>query len=81
MTKTSEMMGDFAHPAGEAKSIDMDRVIALANEMRGLLEAIYRWNLVCDQEDLIAAWEYLNAMERAAWHKVVQARGRHADPG
>lgn len=78
MAKTSDMIGDFAHPAGKAgRGVDMDRILALATEMRDLLEAIYRWNCVVDQEELVAAWEYLNAGERAAWHKVCEARGRY----
>ena len=78
MAKVSDMIGDFAHPAGEeaGRSVDMDRILELACEMRELLDAIYKWNCVVDQEELIATWEYLNPMERAAWTKVVQARGR-----
>ncbi len=77
MTKVTDIIGDFAHPAGDAgRAIDIDRILQLACEMRQLLDAIYRWNICCDQEELIATWEYLNPMERAAWAKVVQARGR-----
>jgi hypothetical protein len=78
MTKVSDMIGDYAPAQGEAgRVVDMDRILELAREMRTLLDAIYRWNLVCDQDELIATFEYLNAMERDAWRKVVQARGRH----
>lgn len=71
------MIGDYAPAQGEAgRDVDMDRILQLACEMRELMDAIYKWNCVVDKEELIATWEYLNGMERAAWAKVVQARGR-----
>ena len=77
MAKVNDMIGDYTDPRGNSGwSIDPAIVDSVAHEMRGLLEAIYRYNCVADQDVMIAAWEHLNAMERRAWALVVQARGR-----
>ena len=77
--KTSDMIGDYAHPAGEAgRDVPVELAESVAAEMRELLDVIYKFNCVCDSDVMVAAWEYLNPMERAAWTKTVQARGRCA---
>jgi hypothetical protein len=77
MTKVRDMIGDYADPRGSSGwSVPVELAEATAQEMRELLDTIYKFNCVLDQDVHIAAWEYLNAMERAAWTKVVQARGR-----
>jgi hypothetical protein len=79
MTKVSDMIGDFAHPAGEGgRDVAQDLAESVAGEMRELLDVIYKFNCVCDPDVMIAAWDYLNAGERAAWARVVYARGRGA---
>ena len=77
MAKVSDMIGDYADPAGNmGRDVPQVRAEYVAAEMRQLLELIYRFDCVVDKEEQIAAWQLLNAMERAAWAKVVQARGR-----
>jgi hypothetical protein len=77
MVKVSDMIGDDDH-SGALPGWHIPQEIAenVANEMRELLEAIYKYNCVLDQDVQLAAWGYLNAMERRAWKLVVQARGR-----
>ena len=80
MVKVTEMIGDYAEPLGiEGYSVDHDVAVRIAGEMREMLDAIYKFNCVCDSDEMLAAWMHLNAMERAAWRKCVEARGRHVD--
>lgn len=64
---------------GLGSDIAQDRAIEIAEEMRTMLEVIYRYNCVCSSEEILAAWEYLNGMERDAWKRCVEARGRYVD--
>ena len=77
MAKVSDMIGDYSPAQGEAgRDVPQELAESVAAEMRELLDVIYKFNCVCDQDVMVAAWEYLNAMERSAWSKTVQARGR-----
>lgn len=78
MTKVRDMIGDYSDPLGD-QGVDSDLAISIANEMRTMLETIYRFNCVCGSDEMLAAWRHLNAMERSAWKLCVQARGRNAN--
>jgi hypothetical protein len=80
MVKVTDMIGDYAHPAGDAgRDVDQVEAMSLANNLRGLLNAdldedtiamfVYDRTFVLneDQDLFIAAWEFLNAGERRAW--------------
>lgn len=77
MAKVTDMIGDYAEPLGrEGYSVDHDVAVRIAGEMREMLDAIYKFNCVCDNDEMLAAWIHLNAMERDAWKRCVNARGR-----
>jgi hypothetical protein len=77
LTKVSDMIGDFAHPAGEVgRGVDQELAESVAREMRELLQNIFEFNKALGEDVLFAAWDHLNAMERRAWALVVQTRGR-----
>lgn len=79
MAKVSEMIGDYAEPRGlSGYSVPPELAQSTAVEMRSLLDAIYRFNCIVDTDAMLAAWDHLNAMERTAWSKCVQAMGRTA---
>lgn len=80
MTKVSDMLGDFAHPAGDSgRDVDQEKALHIAIGMRVVLnsdlseellaQSIQIINREMDQESMIAAWELLNAGERAAWKR------------
>ena len=78
MAKVSDMIAVLSGHAGDAPlDIDNERALEIAGEMRALLEAIYRFTCVCDSDEMLAAWAHLNAMERDAWKRCVDARGRN----
>jgi hypothetical protein len=77
MAKVTDMLRGHDHPRDNLGfSIPLEIAECRAAEMRTMLEAIYRYHCVLDQDELIAAWEYLNTLERAAWHQVIQARSK-----
>ena len=76
------MIGDFAHPAGESgRAVDQEVAIIIADRMRLILNldldelyiafTVQGFNNTIEQDDLIAAWEHLNAGERRAWRNYV----------
>lgn len=77
------MIGDYAPPAGDSgRGVDTDVAINLACQIRAVMNAdrdefliaaaAYLLNSQCDQDELIAAWEHLNAGERRAWREFVR---------
>ena len=89
MTKVSEMIGDFAHPAGEAgRSVPLEIAEECAAEIRQMINRdleepqialnCYLYNCQVDQEEIIAAWDYLNAGERRAYKEYVRL-GKYED--
>ncbi len=77
MAKVSDMLRDTDSRAADAAlEVDNERAIEIAEEMRTMIEAIYRFTCVCDSQEMLAAWTHLNGMERDAWKRCVQARGR-----
>lgn len=83
MAKVADMIGDYAEPRGDAGySVDHDDAVRLAENMRAVMNAdreealiaaaAWTLNLQCDQDELIAAWEFLNAGERRAWREFVR---------
>lgn len=93
MAKVAQMIGDFAPAAGEAgRGIDHEVASRLAGEMRQILNRdleeadialeVYLYHLTLDQDEYIAAWEHLNAMERRGW-RIYCGMGkiRDAHPG
>ncbi len=83
MAKVSDMVGDYAEPRGDAGySVDHDVAIRVAGEIRQILNMdleeidialkAYLFNRSVDSEELIAAWDHLNAGERRAWREFVR---------
>lgn len=83
MAKVSDMIGDYADPRGDSgRSVDTDIAIKVAGEMRQILNLdleevdialkAYLFNCGVDSEELIAAWDHLNAGERRAWREFVR---------
>jgi glycogen synthase len=82
MAKVAEMIGDHAQPRGNSGyAVDQEHADKLAQEMRRILNLdleetdiatqVQIYNAEMDQEEQIAAWEYLNAGERATWRRFV----------
>ncbi|HXN96009.1 MAG TPA: hypothetical protein VN879_16005 [Candidatus Acidoferrales bacterium] len=89
MAKVTDMIGDYADPRGDSgRSVDEERAIQLAGEMRQILNRdleevdialeAYLYNCQVDQDEMIAAWDHLNAMERRAWREYVRI-GKNAN--
>lgn len=83
MAKVSDMIGDYAEPRGDlGYSVDHDTASRLASDIRAIMNAdrdesligaaAYLYNSQCDHEELIAAWDLLNAGERRAWREFVR---------
>jgi hypothetical protein len=83
MAKVSDMIGDYAEPRGDAGySVDHEVAMRLASDIRAIMNAdreedliaasAFLYNSQCDHEELIAAWEFLNAGERRAWKEFVR---------
>lgn len=77
------MIGDYAEPRGDlGYSVDHETASQLASDIRTIMNAdrdesliaaaAYSYNRQCDNEELIAAWELLNAGERRAWREFVR---------
>lgn len=88
--KVSEFLKDSHDPRGNlGVSVDFDVATQIAGEMRQImnrdLEEIdigleaHLYNAKQDQEELIAAWEHLNAGERRIWREFVRIGKAHAD--
>jgi hypothetical protein len=82
MAKVRDMIGDYAEPRGDSGySVDTDVALRIAGEMRQILNLdldeidisleVQIYNRSADSEELIAAWEHLNAGERRAWRQFV----------
>ena len=78
MTRVSEMIGDYAHPAGEVgRDVDQAHARLIADCMRDVLnkdlpeEAIavlvHGFCAKLSTDLYVAAWDFLNAGERRAW--------------
>ena len=80
--KVQDLIGNYTDPRGEAgRDVPTELAEAMASDMRLLLESdldevsmshqvrIYSRNM--DQDLFVAAWEFLNAMERRAWRAYV----------
>jgi len=76
------MLGDYAEPRGNAGySVDHDVAMKIATHMREIMAYdldetdvatfVQIYNFELDTEEFIAAWELLNAGERAAWRRFV----------
>jgi hypothetical protein len=83
MAKVSDMIGDAAEPRGNlGYAVDHDTATRIASDMRAIMDAdrdelliaaaAYTYNIQCDHEELIAAWEFLNPRERRAWREFVR---------
>lgn len=81
--KVSEFLKDSHDPRGDlGRSVDIDLALKLAGEMRQILNMdleeidlglkAYLFNASVDTEEMIAAWEHLNAGERRAWREFVR---------
>lgn len=81
--KVSEFLKDSHTPQGDlGRSVDIDLALKLAGEMRQILNMdleeidigvkAYLFNASVDTEEMIAAWEHLNAGERRAWKEYVR---------
>lgn len=81
--KVSEYLKDSHDPRGNlGVSVDIDIALRIAGEMRQILNMdleeidiglkAYLFNAQVEQEELIAAWEHLNAGERRAWREYVR---------
>ena len=85
MTKVSTLIGDFAAPQGDmGREVSWEAAAEVAAIMRGILNqdldeediarSVYDFNSYLNlrqQEELVAAWELLNAGERATWKRFV----------
>lgn len=82
MAKVSDMIGDYSEPRGDlGYSVDHDIAIRIVGEMRRIMAldleeadvatAVQVYNAEVDAEEMIAAWEHLNAGERASWRNFV----------
>ena len=77
MAKVSDMLRGYDTYVGDmGRDVLRSRAEYVAAEMSQMLETIYRFHCVVDKDELLAAWDLLNAMERAAWKLAVKARGR-----
>lgn len=85
MAKVSEMIGDFAAPQGEGgRAVPWEVANRIAGEIRQVMNEdlseedmavqAYCLNIYLqrDQDELIAAWDLLNARERRAWKELVR---------
>jgi hypothetical protein len=88
--KVAEFLKDSHDPRGNlGVSVDFDVATRIAGEMRQImnrdLEEIdigleaHLYNGGVDQEEMIAAWEHLNAGERRAWREFVRIGKAHAN--
>jgi hypothetical protein len=86
--KVSEYLKDYADPRGSAVSHDIDAAILVAAQMRGILnqdleeidiaQAVFGFNNAIDNDEMMAAWDHLNAGERRAWREYYE-RGKYAN--
>jgi hypothetical protein len=83
MTKVSDMLGHFAEPRGNSGySVEHEDAVRIVIEMRRIMgmdldeldvaTAAQIYNGSVDGEEMIAAWELLNAGERRAWRNFVE---------
>lgn len=82
MTKVSDMIGDYAEPRGDSGyAVDQEEAASIAGHMRQILNRDLEeidvateaqiYNRAVGQDEMIAAWELLNAGERASWRRFV----------
>src|SRR5271156_433499 len=83
--KTTDLIGDFAAPQGDmGREVPWEVANRFATIMRGIInedldekdiaQAVYDFNSYLNlefQEEFCAAWELLNAGERATWKRFV----------